>query len=124
MMVWMLVVTGKAFRKAGLDVSTSVPGSRGQDLAGKLPPRALWPGHNYSHLTEQPTIFYVAVLILGACGGSDVDLALAWGYVALRICHSVWQASINTLPARFVLFALSSLMLCGLVIRALILTMH
>ena len=123
MMVWMFIVTGKAFRKAGLDTSKSKPGSRGQDLAGTLPDRALWPSHNYTHLVEQPTVFYPLVIVLGICGGSRTDLICAWLYVAIRVCHSCWQASINTVSVRFGLFAASSAILTLLAVKALIATL-
>lgn len=122
MLVWMFIVTGKAFRMAGLDTSNSKPGSRGQDLAGTLPDRALWPSHNYTHLVEQPTIFYPIVIIMGIYGGSKLDLYCAWMYVAIRVAHSCWQATINTISFRFALFALSSFILLYMTMRVLIAT--
>jgi hypothetical protein len=47
---------------------------------------------------------------------------VAWGYVALRIVHSVWQATVNTVPVRFTLFLLSTLCLLLLAIHAFELT--
>jgi hypothetical protein len=35
----------------------------------------------------------------------------AWAYVALRIVHSIFQATVNFIPVRFALFMLSSLTL-------------
>ena len=49
---------------------------------------------------------------------STVSVALAWSYVALRIVHSLWQALVNVIKVRFVLFAVSSLVLFALVARA------
>ena len=43
---------------------------------------------------------------------------LRWGYVALRVVHSLWQALVNRIPVRFGLFLLSSLVLFALVARA------
>lgn len=123
MLAWTLVVTGAAFRKAGLDVSTTPPGSRGQDLVGRIPGRSLWPSHNYTHLAEQPVAFYPVILILALVGFSAFDLTLAWCYVGLRILHSCWQATINRLPARFALFFTSSVCLTILAIRALVRTL-
>ena len=39
-------------------------GSRGVNLEGVIPDRVNWKSHNYSHLMEQPTLFYATVLIL------------------------------------------------------------
>ena len=50
-------------------------------------------------------------------GRSDVDVGLAWACVALRVMHSVFQATVNTIEVRFVLFFVSSLVLFALVVR-------
>lgn len=123
MMGWMLAVTGHAFRRAGLDVSTQQPGSRGADLTDKIPAKAQWPSHNYTHLAEQPTAFYPVVVILALVGGTYLDLVLAWSYVGLRVGHSIWQATVNRLPQRFAMFFVSSLCLAILAIRALLATL-
>ena len=94
------------------------PGGRGQDLETVLPPRINWKSHNYSHLTEQPTLFYAVIMILALMGADRIDVALAWGYVGLRIVHSLWQALVNRIPVRFALFALYSGSLIVLAIRA------
>lgn len=117
MLFWMAGVRLPAMKKAGIDMGAR-PGGRGQDLEGQLDPAANWPAHNYAHLMEQPTVFYAAVVILAIMGAGAVDVTLAWAYVALRIIHSVWQASVNKVPVRFVLFMLSSLALVALAIRA------
>lgn len=117
MLFWMAGVRLPALKKAGIDLSAR-PGGRGQDLEGQLDPRLNWPAHNYSHLMEQPTIFYPTIMILAIMGAGAVDVTLAWVYVALRIVHSVWQATVNKVPLRFVLFMLSSFVLVALAIRA------
>jgi hypothetical protein len=43
---------------------------------------------------------------------------LAWGYVGLRILHSIVQATVNIVLYRFALFFLSSLCLIGLTVHA------
>lgn len=94
------------------------PGGRGQDLEGVLEPRINWKSHNYTHLTEQPVLFYATVMILAENGAATADVALAWGYVAVRIAHSLWQALVNRIPVRFALFSLGTLLLLILAIRA------
>lgn len=97
----------------------SKAGTRGPDLERVLPARANWKSHNYTHLMEQPTVFYAAVVILALSGaGSGVDATLAWSYAGLRILHSVWQGLVNRLPVRMFLFATSSLCLMALAISA------
>lgn len=68
---------------------------------------------------EQPTIFYIAVLTLAfAGGGNGLNASLAWIYVALRLVHSLVQVASNRISIRFPIFALSSLVLAGLTLRA------
>lgn len=121
MLFWMAGVRLPALKKAGIDLGAR-PGGRGQDLEGQIAPQIQWPAHNYMHLLEQPTVFYAAVVILAIMGAGALDVALAWAYVALRIIHSVWQATVNKVPVRFTLFLLSSLALLALAIRAVIAT--
>ncbi len=98
-------------------------GGRGQDLEGVIPDKANWPAHNHTHLHEQPTLFYATVVILAIMGAGAVDVLLAWGYVALRILHSLWQILVNKLPVRFALFLASTIILIVLAIRAVMATL-
>jgi hypothetical protein len=122
MLFWMAGVRLPALKKAGIDLGTR-PGGRGQDLEGQVEPRINWPAHNYSHLMEQPTVFYPTVVILAMMGPGALDIALAWAYVALRIVHSIWQATVNKVPVRFLLFIVSTSALLVLAIRAVMATL-
>jgi len=91
-------------------------GARGEDV-----PRGPhnWPAHNYQHLMEQPTLFYAIVLVLVLMGFDwPINVYLAWGYVGLRIVHSIVQSTINVVRIRFVIFLLSTLCLVGLTTHA------
>lgn len=99
------------------------PGMRGQDLEGVLPDKVNWKAHNYTHLMEQPTIFYPTVIILAAMGPGASDIAIAWIYVAVRIVHSFWQATVNRLPVRILLFTISTIALLVLAVRAVMATL-
>lgn len=57
-------------------------------------------------------------VILALTGATKIDVLLAWGYVGLRIVHSLWQAIVNTIPVRFTLFVVSTALLLALAIRA------
>lgn len=88
-------------------------------LEKMLPGEVQWKAHNYNHLHEAPTVFYAVAISLALLGANDgVNVALAWIYVALRIAHSVWQATVNTVLPRFSLFLLSSFALIALIVRA------
>ena len=118
MLVWTAATRFPAMARLGVNVKSAPPGGRGQNLDGVLPDQVQWKSHNYAHLMEQPTIFYPVVVILALMGPNPGDVAIAWGYVALRIVHSLWQALFNRIPVRFALFLLSSLALFALVARA------
>lgn len=119
MLFWMAGTRLPAMSKVGMDLSKAAPGGRGQDIDPVVPPSVAWKSHNYAHLMEQPTIFYAAVVILTLAGaGTGLNVTLAWGYAGIRIVHSIWQATINTIPIRFVLFLLSSLCLTVLAVNA------
>jgi hypothetical protein len=117
---WMYATRIPAMITAGIDLKM-LRGGTGASLDQKLPAEVQWKAHNYNHLLEQPTLFYAVALLLIVIG-SDSRLAvlLAWGYVVLRIAHSVLQATKNVTRFRFALFFAASLCLLGLVIIALI----
>jgi hypothetical protein len=125
MLLWMVVTRLPALGRSGIDLKTVKPGGRGQNLDGVLPDKVQWKSHNYAHLMEQPTIFYATVIILALAGaGSGLNLTLAWAYTGLRIAHSLWQATVNTImPVRFWLFATSTLCLLILAVQAVRITL-
>lgn len=118
-MLWMMAKRLPAMFAAKIPRDRLV-GGRGQDLEKILPPRINWPSHNYTHLFEQPTIFYATVIMLAVLGqGTQLNLTLAWSYVGLRVIHSLWQIQVNTIPVRALLFFISSGVLIALAINLL-----
>ena len=118
MLFWMVVTRVPALAKAGVSLA-SVVGGRGGDLEGVLPDKVNWKAHNYTHLMEQPTIFYPTIVILALTGADSVlNVQLAWAYVILRIVHSIVQATWNRVAVRFGLFAISTGALLVLAINA------
>ena len=125
-LIWVTVTRFRAIARLPKDQlrTLSKAGTRGPDLDRVLPERVNWKSHNHSHLMEQPTVFYAAVAILALAGaGGGINQTLAWGYVVVRIVHSLWQGTINTLPVRMTLFTLSSLCLIALAVGAVVATM-
>lgn len=122
-MLWMMATRLPAIAKSGIDLKKAKPGGRGQDLEGVLPDRINWKGHNYMHLLEQPTLFYAVSLIIALLGASATAVLASWGYVGLRIVHSIWQGTVNTIPVRLLLFALATICLAILAVRAIELTL-
>jgi len=124
MLGWVAATRFGAMAKAGIDLKAAPPGGRGVDLEGVLPPLTNWKSHNYTHLLEQPTLFYAVILFLHLSGGStDLTRGLAWTYVVLRIVHSLWQATVNRIPIRFAIFALATFCLFALSVLAVIATL-
>ena len=122
MLFWMFITRFPAMSKLKLSKEQLV-GKRGKDLEKEVPGKAHWAAHNYEHLMEQPTIFYPVLIILALVGDvTNFSIIVAWLYVMLRIMHSVWQATINLVPLRFLLFLLSSACLAILAIQAVIVT--
>ena len=118
-MLWMLVSRAGEFRRLGIKPTTIPNGSRGVDLDGRAEASAQWKSHNYNHLMEQPTIFYAIAITLALMDfGGGINYWLAWGYVALRVVHSLIQCTVNIVRFRLLAFALASACLFGLTIHA------
>lgn len=118
MLAWLAATRLPAMATAGIPLMKIV-GSRGVNLEGVVPDQVNWKSHNYAHLMEQPTLFYATVVILGVIGaGEGLNLQLAWAYVALRIVHSLVQATWNRVAVRFTLFLLATVVLALLAINA------
>lgn len=118
MWLWMYVTRIPAMQRAKIDVA-NLKGGTGKDLDAVLPPEVQWKAHNYNHLLAEPTVFYAVCIVLAIIGhGEGMNLAVAWLYVALRVAHSLLQATVNRVAVRFLLFASSSLCLIVLVFHA------
>ena len=119
MFLWMYVTRIPAMRRAGL-LDQPMVGGTGRKLDDLIDERVQWKAHNYNHLMEQPTLFYAVAISLALLGGGNawINVALAWGYVALRVVHSLVQATVNIVKIRFALFALASICLIGLTVHA------
>lgn len=120
MWVWMYATRIPAMSKApDIEAPSKLVGSTGASLREKLPEKVNWKADNYNHLHEQPTLFYAVVIVLAISGHGDGEHALlAWIYTGLRVAHSLIQVTANKVMVRFVLFALSSLVLIALIFHA------
>lgn len=114
MWVWMYATRIPAMQKAKIDLAEL--SRTGAPLV--LPPKVARVADNYNHLHEQPTIFYALALAAQLAGVSDpLSVGLAWGYVGLRVAHSLIQATVNVIPVRFLVFTLGTLVLMVLLAR-------
>jgi hypothetical protein len=115
MWAWLYATRIPAMQKAKVALD---PNMTSADIAAALPPSVRWKADNYNHLMEQPTIFYATALALAVAGqGDGLNGSLAWGYVGLRIAHSLVQATTNIIMLRWALFMTSSLVLLVLAVR-------
>ncbi|MFO1392372.1 MAG: MAPEG family protein [Steroidobacteraceae bacterium] len=115
MWAWMYATRIPAMRAAGIDPQDAATSNA---LAERLPPQVRWKADNYNHLHEQPTIFYALMFFAALTGGGDaMALDLAWAYVAVRVVHSLVQATVNRIVVRFVLFNVGSLVLLAFTVR-------
>lgn len=116
MWAWMYATRIPAMGKANIDPDNAKhPGS-----LDVLPSNVRSVADNYNHLHEQPTIFYALAFYLAMTGnGDDLAVNLAWAYVIIRVVHSLVQATTNKVMLRFPVFALSSIVLVVMTVRAL-----
>ena len=111
---WMYVRRIPAMQKAKIEPQSALhPGA-----LTSLPTDARVVADNYNHLHEQPTIFYALAIYSHLVGVADAfNIALAWGYVVLRIAHSLAQIVVKQVIVRFSLFALSTIVLIVMALR-------
>lgn len=83
------------------------------------PPAVANPSDNLKNLFEMPVLFYAMALYLHTMGQVDtVHLVTAWIFVAFRAAHSAVHCTVNVVLVRFGLYAVSSVALWFIVLRA------
>jgi hypothetical protein len=88
-------------------------------LAEISPPAVANPSDNLKNLFELPVLFYALVLCLELTGSSDVAYLLAaWWFVGFRVLHSIVHCTVNVVLLRFWLYAIGSLALWFMLLRA------
>lgn len=113
MWVWMYSTRLPAMTKAGVKPDDA---RHTRAIADRIPSRAQAPADNYNHLMEQPTLFYAVALAGAVAGAAGPALWWAWGYVAVRVIHSLVQATAGKVMVRFALFTASTIALAGLLV--------
>lgn len=113
--IWMYATRIPAMQAAKIDPQEAKhPGT----YADRMPSSARAVADNYNHLMEQPTIFYALCFYVHLAGTDHpVNVLLAWGYVGLRVVHSLIQNTGNIVIARFAVFALSTFCLMALALH-------
>ena len=114
MMVWMYSTRIPAIG------TTTIPDDQMGHPAGMqlLPSEVRRIADNYNHLFEKPTLFYVLCITIAVAGHVDTwAVNLAWAFAALRIVHSLVQATANIVILRFSIFMISWLVLIAMLVR-------
>ena len=107
--LWLYATRLPAIKALNIPLDPNVPP---KELMNRLPPQVRWKADNYNHLMEAPTMFYAAALTVALVDPLNATaIAAAWAYVGLRVAHSLVQCTVNHIPTRFSLFALSTLAL-------------
>lgn len=110
MLIWLYVKRIPAMQSAKIAPDKYKLSTQRKD--SPLPPEAVAIADNYNHLHEAPTLFYALALMAQIGGFVDNHFVIhAWIYVALRIAHSLVQATQGKVIIRFSLFILSSIVL-------------
>ncbi|MEO1189368.1 MAG: MAPEG family protein [Pseudomonadota bacterium] len=109
MWLWMYATRIPAMTKAEINPDDARhPGT----YADRLPANVRAVADNYNHLHEQPTIFYALMVFAALTGGADgLMLNLAYGYVGIRVLHSLIQILSPKVMFRFLAFAAGSIVL-------------
>ena len=92
-----------------------------RDLKGMMPAWVERTADNYNHLFEQPVAFYVVTLSIALMNNIEpLMVQLAWGFVFVRIIHSLVQLTINIVLLRFAIFAIGWLIITYMALSQLI----
>ncbi|MCA8887297.1 MAG: MAPEG family protein [Parvularculaceae bacterium] len=115
--LWMYATRIPAMKAANISPQEALhPGS-----LSALPVNVRVVADNYNHLHEAPTIFYALAIYTHLAGAGDlVNIWFAWGYVVLRIVHSLIQIVVRQVPLRFFVFLLSTACLMVIAVRDLL----
>lgn len=88
-------------------------------LAELSPPSVNNPSDNFKNLFELPVLFYALSLYLFATRQVDpVYLAAAWIFVVFRAAHSAVHCTFNRVMVRFCLYAVATVAVWFIAIRA------
>ena len=117
LLVWLFIYAKRIrfLNSIDLDPNEITPAK----LAELSPPAVANPSDNLKNLFEMPVLFYAMTLYLYTMGQVDtMHLVTAWFFVALRAAHSAVHCTVNVVLVRFGLYAMSSIALWFMVLRA------
>ena len=105
---WMYATRIPAVKAAKIDPQNA----QHPEALNILPSHVRRVADNFNHLHEQPTVFYALAFYTHLAGiVDDLNVSLAWSYVALRVVHSLIQCTVNVVTLRWAVFSLSTIVL-------------
>ena len=116
LVVWTFIAVGRLFvHRVGLvRKGTIKPGFYGTFQGSTEPDSAIQLSRNFINLLEAPVLFYVGCLAAMSLDAVTRPLwLLAWGYVVIRVVHSLVHTTFNELRVRIALYFASWLVLLG-----------
>ena len=114
--VVLLLIPRRRFDAARRRIVTAKDFALGE--SPNVPDDVRLPNRNYMNLLELPVLFYVGCILLYVTARVDTwSVALAWGFVAARVAHSLVHVTYNNVIHRLRIFALSVVFLVTLWIR-------
>ena len=109
LIIWILLYV----RRIGTMRARGVSPERFKTRSSRTPlEEAASASDNFQNLLELPVLFYVLTLTLYATQRVDNGyLALAWGFVAMRVVHSAVHVTYNRVMHRFAAYFIGALLL-------------
>ena len=109
--VWVVLFVRRLSYMAGQKIDAEQMQTPQQTLS-LLPDDVIAPANNFKNLFEAPVLFYVVCLCAAMLNSVDaMMLNCAWGFVLLRVIHSVIHCTYNRVMHRFVAYMGSCLLL-------------
>ena len=73
------------------------------------------PANNFTNLFELPVLYFALVPLLVITGNvNGLQVLLAWAFVLLRMGHSAIHIGPKNVPARFIVYLMSTIALVGM----------
>jgi hypothetical protein len=89
-----------------------------EQLTALLPADVNAPSNNFKNLFEMPVVFYVVCITAFSLQLVDgLLLNCAWGFVAIRVIHSLVHCTYNRVMHRFIAYLASSVLVWFMVIK-------
>jgi len=113
MILWIFVVLGIVFlRRKAAFANKEVKLSEVAISTERYPDRARLASANFSNQFESPVVFFAIIMLAMEVNAASYAMAaLAWGFVATRVIHTLIHVGANNLKLRAAVFAIGIVLL-------------